>query len=343
MEEAGDEDVSDALFTCPHCSMELPIRRRAAHDAYWCPNVTRPEQNSDEECLSEASSSSSDTGAGLGLGRDSLRRRCRRPEAEPVFQKRCPHGFIIGACAQCVEMTGSTEQSYHVGAVDPLAETSADARRRARLSFCFLVLTVAPALVTGFLFLQDFLNPLVLKVAEHDAERVQELFFGGGAWLVYCVNRRTFSSGEHLKVLTQAAEGLRHHGVRTAEVHCWTPLPTRKGPRTLAKRFRFRDSPPAVLFVSGQKKQSPQMLSADLSAEGLQRQVLNIMKRQANSAQPDSPRQRPASERPSKNGRQEYVGKRSAESDEDADTPFDTQVVDADLDSSREEVVDLDV
>ena len=86
-----------------------------------------------------------------------------------------------------------------------------------------------------------FFSSSMLLMNPSDAAQVSKIFFGGEPWLVHCVNKRTVKASffpPHY--LLKAAETLRSDGVRVATVHCWEMLPTRKGPRTLAKRFSCR-------------------------------------------------------------------------------------------------------
>merc|ERR1712232_563780 len=140
-----------------------------------------------------------------------------------------------------------------------------------------------------------------------------------------------------------SAEQLRPHGLQTAEVHCWTPLATRKGPRTLANRFKFRDSPPVVLLVSGGQK--PRLLNShDLTVDGLVRQALHYLRSPTASSEDH---RAPKPSKPRAHGKRgaprDYVGQRPREEDP-IQTSLSAESVDEVEDGAEEaeEVVDLD-
>ena len=145
-------------------------------------------------------------------------------------------------------------------------------QRKTWLSLIFLVLIVGPAIATFFITAKDWADPLVRVVPPGDSKQVQDIFFGGNAWLVSCVTSKT-AAAKAPSVLQAAAELLRPRGVRVARVHCWEPLETKKGLRSLAQRFGFRDKPPVVMATRGQG--SPTLLAATgLRAEALAAKVL---------------------------------------------------------------------
>lgn len=186
-------------------------------------------------------------------------------------------------------------------------EDHSSSRTKARMSFFFLLLTVGPTVGAGILLLQDWLNPLVRNVEPQDAAQVQKIFFGSSPWLVSCVTANT-AGGKPPKVLEKAAEQLRAEGVRTARVHCWEPLPTKKGQRTLAQRFGFRKQPPVVMATMGSGK--PMLLqSSGLSAEQLAKKALETLA-SASKASPGGAREKQTAS--SNGGRREKVGKRPA-------------------------------
>lgn len=277
VDQLGTE-FDDATYTCPRCNAQLLVRRRAAHDATWCPAL----HEDDNSCTSSASNGSEGKLAPeeeqqKAYESGGLRRRSGKADAEfPAsinnFQVRCPHGFHPEGCLQCSSLHATSESMY-LPEDENLAETPKDANRRAWLSFCFLIMMVGPACGAGMMLLQEFFAPAILRVAPDDVSAVQNVFFGGDPWLVFCVNKRTASNSDHVPALTKASERLRPHRVRIAEIHCWTPLPTKKGPRTLARRFKFRDKPPVALFVS--KRHKPKHLNVqELDADKLVQQVL---------------------------------------------------------------------
>ncbi|CAJ1437208.1 unnamed protein product [Effrenium voratum] len=183
-------------------------------------------------------------------------------------------------------------------------------QRRTWLSLVFLVLFTTPAIAASFLTAREWADPLVRIVAPDDTDQVQDIFFGGAAWLVSCVTRK--SPEKAPAVLTAAAELLRPRGVKTARVHCWELLETKKGPRTLAHRFGFRDKPPVVMATKG--KGQPVLLAATgLQAEELAAKVLAAVIPDEAGAPEASVRE------PGRSGRRaERVGKRPTESDEEA-------------------------
>lgn len=153
-----------------------------------------------------------------------------------------------------------------------LDEEPANSHRwKAWLSMCFLVLITGPAIAAFFLTAKEWVDPLVRFVPADDAEQVKEIFFGGTAWLVSCVTNK--SATKPPKVLEAAAQVLRPRGVRVARVHCWHPLDTKKGKRTLAERFGFRNKPPVVMATTG--KGPPTFVAATgLPADALAAKVL---------------------------------------------------------------------
>ena len=145
-------------------------------------------------------------------------------------------------------------------------------QRKTWLSLIFLVLIVGPAMATFFITAKDWADPLVRVVPAGDSKQVQDIFFGGNAWLVSCVTSKAAAT-KPPSVLQAAAELLRPRGVRVARVHCWEPLETKKGLRSLAQRFGFREKPPVVMATRGQG--SPTLLAATgLRAEALAAKVL---------------------------------------------------------------------
>eukprot|EP00438_Fugacium_kawagutii_P022776 Skav228481 [mRNA] locus=scaffold1092:61890:85306:- [translate_table: standard] len=144
-------------------------------------------------------------------------------------------------------------------------------RWRAWLSMFFLVVMTGPPIAAFFLTAKEWVDPLVRLVPPDDTEQVKDIFFGGSAWLVSCVTNK--SAAKAPRVLEAAAEVLRPRGVRVARVHCWHPLETKKGKRTLAQRFGFRDKPPVVMATKGTG--TPTFLAATgLPAEALAAKAL---------------------------------------------------------------------
>jgi len=185
---------------------------------------------------------------------------------------------------------------------------------------------------------------------------VKDVFFGNESWLVYCVNDRTATVRVPAE-LKKVAELLRPESVRVAEVFCWIPLPTKKGLRTLAQRFKFRDQPPVALFVD--QGQKPRLLDTSsqqqLSAKGLVKQVKRILRKKSENStsaksegrrsKDKSSKDRSSKDRSSKGGRKESVGRRpvAEEEEEDAaetDTP-DRPEEASDGGEEDEEVVNL--
>lgn len=144
-------------------------------------------------------------------------------------------------------------------------------RWRAWLSMFFLVVMTGPPIAAFFLTAKEWVDPLVRFVPADDSEQVKDIFFGGTAWLVSCITNK--SATKPPRVLEAAAEVLRPRGVRVARVHCWHPIETKKGKRTLAQRFGFREKPPVVMATNG--KAPPTFLAATgLNAEALAAKVL---------------------------------------------------------------------
>ena len=144
--------------------------------------------------------------------------------------------------------------------------------RKTWLSLIFLVLIVGPAVATFFITAKDWADPLIRVVPPDDSKQVQDIFFGGNAWLISCVTVKS-AAAKPPSTLQAAAELLRPRGVRVARVHCWEPLETKKGLRSLAQRFGFRDKPPVVMATRG--KGTPTLLAATgLQPEALAAKVL---------------------------------------------------------------------
>lgn len=142
---------------------------------------------------------------------------------------------------------------------------------RAWLSMFFLVVMTGPPIAAFFLTAKEWVDPLVRLVPPDDTDQVKDIFFGGSAWLVSCVTNK--SAAKAPRVLEAAAEVLRPRGVRVARVHCWHPVETKKGKRTLAQRFGFREKPPVVMATKGTG--SPTFLAATgLPAEALAAKAL---------------------------------------------------------------------
>merc|ERR1719284_1920573 len=116
-------------------------------------------------------------------------------------------------------------------------------------------------LVTAALKAYDWMRPLVTVVNPGDVRETERIFFGGDPWLVSCVTTQSVKKPPP-KVLMEAAEILRPHGMRVARVHCWEPVETRKGAQTLANRFGFRNKPPVVMSTPGKGRVRSQLLIA---------------------------------------------------------------------------------
>merc|ERR1712194_145854 len=125
-------------------------------------------------------------------------------------------------------------------------------------------------------------------------------------------------------------------GIRIAQVHCWTPLPTtKKGFRTLAQRFKFRDKPPIAMFVNaGSRPQLLDMSSEKFSGKKFAKQVLYATAAKASLVQISSVDEEPERER-----RREHVGQRPLE---DEDPPGEEPVPDESGEEKDADVVDLD-
>lgn len=306
MEAIDAASAGECLWVCPACGDELPHRRRAAHEEAWCPSLNagaRSAGSSDEETCARSP----------GDGGLRARRGDRRGAGEQG--RRQGDAGVGGDC--CSDDESDNQDDGCSGSLDDsLEDTPADARRRSWLNFVFLFLMVAPACGAGVLLLQEYWSPAVLRVMPQDAARVKDIFFGTGSWLVHCVNERT--AGENLPGLTKAAELLRPESVRVAQVHCWTPMPTKKGPRTLARRFRFRESPEVAMFVS--QGSPPQFLdSADpFSGRSLAKQILRFKKRGISGARGGRKvGSSTGSGARAQKGRREHVGRRPVEEDEE--------------------------
>ncbi|CAE7203110.1 hypothetical protein AK812_SmicGene39624 [Symbiodinium microadriaticum] len=210
-------------------------------------------------------------------------------------------------------------------------------QRKTWLSLIFLVLIVGPAMATFFITAKDWADPLVRVVPAGDSKQVQDIFFGGNAWLVSCVTSKTAAT-KPPSVLQAAAELLRPRGVRVARVHCWEPLETKKGLRSLAQRFGFREKPPVVMATRGQG--SPTLLAATgLRAEALAAKVLAAVIPEE-SATVKAYTVREGSHGRSGN-RVERVGKRPAEQTEEP-TKDDAEVPPGHVDEEEEVNLDLD-
>jgi len=315
----------DGLWKCPACGDELPTRRRAAHEATWCPAA---QEKAGDSSLREGSDEEEIEEVERHPGNQGLRLRHVGPRADAAGPPLCPHGRIASACVQCLDGEPDSDEDMHPddcvipgSADDPLVDGPREASKRAWLSFLFLFLIVAPTCAAGVLLLWEHMSPLVLRVPPQDVDRVKDIFFGKGSWLVHCVNERT--DGEYMKVLSKQAERLRPNGVRVAQVHCWTPIPTKKGPRSLARRFKFRDAPPvALLVVDGAP---PEFLDSS-ALNTLARQVLRhpALKREVGRGGAPRSSSRRSGVPPGRRrgataqGRKEYVGRRPAEEDQES-------------------------
>ena len=223
---------------------------------------------------SEGSSESSD-GAGLRMRKAAAKPKCdegghicsassagtcrARPAFDPLNQYQARPG-------------ASFEEEYAQANKDLDEEPANLQQRKTWLSLIFLVLFVGPAVATFFMTAKDWADPLIRVVPPDDSKQVQDIFFGGHAWLVSCVTLKS-AAAKPPAALQGAAELLRPRGVRVARVHCWEPLETKKGLRSLAQRFGFREKPPVVMATRG--KGSPTLLAATgLQAEALAAKVL---------------------------------------------------------------------
>lgn len=310
--------VDEKLFICSACGAELPERRRNAHETLWCTRIDRAIGSSSEEDLDrdgneiEVTENGCNTSCGL-RARGNMESACDTSDED----------------LQCKNASADDTSD-----IDPLLETPKTTRRRSNLSLFFLFLIVAPTCGAIFQFLLEYVNPLVLKVQPHDAETIKKVFFGGDSWVVYCVNKR-IDGGVHTQMLQKAAQILRPEGIHVAEVHCWIPLPTRKGPRTLAQRFRFRDSPPVAMMVT--KGTKPRLLNAqDLTVDGLVHQIRH-------PSNGSAPRRASRSSNSRKNGRRDSVGQRPQEEAEiDEITKPQPAVAEEVIEDEDAEVVNLD-
>ncbi|CAE8610795.1 unnamed protein product, partial [Polarella glacialis] len=253
----------------------------------------------------------------------------------------CIGGVAAGHAAGDLGGPGSTFDQEYAARNKDLDEDPHDSEsRKSRLSAFFLFMMCFPAVAAFVLMVQNWADPLVLLVPPQDAQQVQQVFFGGNPWLVSCITTKAgkkAAAGSKLpKVLEKAAELLRPQGVRVARVHCWEPLPTQKGKRTLAKRFGFRDKPPVVMVSLGRGQ--PSFISASgLKAEALAAKVLATVGA-ASSDLAASLRFHEAEIGPS-GGRVEKVGKRPQEDDDGDEVPLESE---AESPEVEEDDVNLD-
>lgn len=80
-----------------------------------------------------------------------------------------------------------------------------------------------------------------------DSVKLKSVLFGGDPWLIYCVTKET----ENLRlpsVLEASSRSLYSNiGVQVGVLRCWDEMATG---RSVAKRFKLRDSPPLAFLVA---------------------------------------------------------------------------------------------
>ena len=176
--------------------------------------------------------------------------RLRNVAAKPQWHQ-SEHSSSTSACSRQQQQAfdpldrlgadATFEEEYAQANKDLDEEPANLQQRKTWLSLIFLVLIVGPAIATFFITAKDWADPLVRVIPPDDAKQVQDIFFGGNAWLVSCVTKKS-AAAKPPSTLQAAAELLRPRGVRVARVHCWELLETKKGLRSLAQRFGFRET-----------------------------------------------------------------------------------------------------
>jgi hypothetical protein len=235
--------------------------------------------------------------------------RCRRPSgigATPI-----QGGLGLFDDGAELDADDSDDEAYTAKAAAADAELDVEpvgSYKRSCLRAALMLLLVSGTggvgFVTAALKAYDWLRPLVTVVNPGDVRETERIFFGGEPWLVSCVTTQSVKKAPP-KVLVEAAEILRPHGMRVARVHCWEPVETRHGPQTLASRFGFRNKPPVVMSTLG--KGRPQFLvSSGVGPQQLASSALDAVTRAARPEWSEKVGARP-------HGRRERVGKRPAD------------------------------
>jgi len=108
-----------------------------------------------------------------------------------------------------------------------------------------------------------------------DTSRLKEVLFSGEPWLVYCVNNQT--ENQRLpKVLEDSSSTLWSNlGLQVGVLSCWEP--TESG-RSIAQRFKFRNSPPLTFLVANGNKPRLMNLAGVNKAEDIEKKAKPALK-----------------------------------------------------------------
>mmetsp|Transcript_48402 Transcript_48402/g.128176 ORF Transcript_48402/g.128176 Transcript_48402/m.128176 type:complete len:389 (-) Transcript_48402:123-1289(-) len=107
-----------------------------------------------------------------------------------------------------------------------------------------------------------------------DTPRLRDVLFSGDPWLVYCVNNETRKYRlpgileEHTRELRSVAD------IKVAILGCWDP--TESG-RSVAQRFKLRESPPLSFFITNGENPKTVELGGVRDAESLVKKVRPLM------------------------------------------------------------------
>jgi len=130
-----------------------------------------------------------------------------------------------------------------------------------------------------FQFVQKILSFVVGTGIRHvdvqDTAKVKDVLFGGDPWLVYCVNNKT--ANQRLpEVLEESARPMSTSlGLKTVVMSCWDQ--TASG-RSIAKRFKLRDSPPLSFVVANGNKPRILNLVGASKTEELEKKIAPALK-----------------------------------------------------------------
>lgn len=108
-----------------------------------------------------------------------------------------------------------------------------------------------------------------------DTARLKDVLFGGKPWLVYCVNNQTVNQ-RLPKVLEDSSSTLWSNlGLQVGTLPCWDP--TESG-RSVAQRFKFRNSPPLTFLVANGNKPRIMNLVGVNKAEDIEKKAKPALK-----------------------------------------------------------------
>lgn len=115
----------------------------------------------------------------------------------------------------------------------------------------------------------------VIFLDVQDTAQLKNVLFGGDPWLVYCVTKETESHRLPL-VLEDSSRSLGSSlGVKVGVLRCWDATSTG---RSVASRFKLRDSPPlAFVVANGNKPRSLNMVGVS-KAEELEKKIKPALK-----------------------------------------------------------------